>query len=64
MILKTSEEETQRLAREVAELQGVRPGGRGAVFRAITRMGDGLRQFARGVYGIRSLCGSLKAVIR
>ena len=32
----------QRLAKEVAELQGVRPQERGVVFRAITRMGEEL----------------------
>ena len=42
----------------------MRPGSRGAVQRAILRLGDGLRQFTRGEQGIRSLCGSLKAVIR
>ena len=59
----TSEDEVQRLGQEVAELQDVRPRRRGAVFRAIVRMGDGLKPFTQGEQGIRSLCGSC-AVIR
>ena len=54
----------QRLAQEVAELQGVRPGSRGTVCRAIVKMGEGLKQFTRREQGIHSMCGSLKAVIR
>ena len=54
----------QAQAQEVAELQGVHHSCRGAVQRAILRLRDGLRQFTRGEQGIRSLCGSLKAVIR
>ena len=60
----TTGEEMQRLAQEVAGLQGVRPAGRGAIQRAIISLRDGLRQFRRGEQGIRSLCGSLKAVLR
>ena len=60
----TSEEEVQRLAKEVAGLQGVRPRDRGVVFRAIARMGEELGQFSRGEQGIRSLCGSLTAILR
>ena len=52
------------MAQEVAGLDGVRKSCRGAVQRAILRLRDGLRQFVRGQQGIRSLCGSLKAVIR
>ena len=58
----TTDEEVQALAQEVAELQGMRHSCRGAVQRAILR--GGLRQFTRGEQGIRSLCGSLRAVIR
>ena len=60
----TTEEEVHALAQEVAGLNGVRKSCRGAVQRAILRLRDGLRQFVRGQQGIRSLCGSLKAVIR
>ena len=52
------------LAQEVAELQGVRHNCRGAVQRAILRLRDVLQQFVKGEQGIRSLCGSLKAVLR
>ena len=51
------------LSKEVAELDGVRKSCRGAVQREILRLRDGLQQFVRGEQGIRSLCGSLKAVI-
>ena len=46
----------------MAGLQGVHPGGRGAVFRTIARLGEGVRQFNCGEQGIRSLCGSLTAI--
>ena len=45
----TSEVEVQPLAKEVAGLRGVRPGGQGSVFRAIAKMGEGQRLFSRGV---------------
>ena len=53
----------QRPAKEVVELQGVRPRDRGVIFRAITRMGEELGRFCRGEQGIRSLCKSLVAVV-
>ena len=52
------------LSKEVAELGGVHKSCRGAVQRAILRLRDGLRQFEGGEQGIRSLCGSLRAVLR
>ena len=44
----TSEETVQRLAKEVAGLQGVGPRDRGMVFKAITRKGEELGQFSQG----------------
>ena len=44
----------RRLAKEVAELQGVRPQDRGVIFRAIAKMGEELGQFCQGEQGICS----------
>ena len=53
----------QRLAKEVAEVQGVKHQDQGVVLIAIARMGEEVGHFCRGPQGIRSLCKSLTAII-